>query len=156
MHTRHELNLAGAIPQWHVGLLWMLALLAGCSGKDEPAIEIRANDTWRATAVSSYDIDGKRDGRTTTATATFGLQDGTSLQVRFVVTYDPQPVLSGGHWRHEDRPVAGGTVTDLSMKFFGGQGEGPSLGGRFRLDQDGQPRFRVTIPLRPVSQPTWQ
>lgn len=139
-----------------VGLLFMLALLAACSGKDEPTVERFVDDTWQSTGVTSYAIDGKRDGRTTTATATFGLQDGTSLQVEFVITYDPQPVLSGGRWQHNATPAAEGTVIDLSMKFFGGQGEGPSLGGRFRLDHERQPRFRVTIPLRPVSQPRWQ
>lgn len=151
MHTRHKHNWPAM-----VALLLALVLLAGCSGTDEPAVEARIDDDWKAVALSDYSIDGKRDGSTTTATAIFSLQDGTSLQVTFVVTYDPQPLLSRGHWRFDGSPATEGTVADLSMKFFGGQGEGPSLGGRFRLDLRGEPRFRITLPLRPVSQPKWQ
>jgi len=41
------------------------------------------------------------------------------------------------------------------LRFAGGQNEGPSLGGRFRLTAGGVPRFRVVMPLRPVRAPRW-
>jgi hypothetical protein len=72
------------------------------------------------------------------------------------VSYDPRPVLSAGHWSYDGTSSGDGTVVERSMKFFGGQAEGPSLGGRFRLDQDNRPRFRIRLPLRPVSQPQWK
>ena len=33
--------------------------------------------------------------------------------------------------------------------------EGPSIGGRFRLNENGSPRFRVKLPLRVVERPKW-
>ncbi len=71
------------------------------------------------------------------------------------IAYDPQPVLSGGNWQIDGDAPASGSVTERSMKFFGGQGEGPSLGGGFELNQNGTPRFRIQVPLRPVRAPNW-
>ncbi|MBT3342724.1 MAG: hypothetical protein HN712_18970 [Gemmatimonadetes bacterium] len=138
-----------------VGLALSWSLLAGCGGSDEPAVEAWAAGAWTPMAVTEYSIDGKRDGRSTTATAIFTLQDQRRLRVTMVITYDPQPVLRGGNWHIDGDDPATGAVVERAMKFFGGQGEGPSLGGGFQLDQDGDPRFRIHVPLRPVSTPDW-
>ena len=134
-----------------------LALSFGaCSGDDEPSVEAWVDGAWTPVAVTAYAIDGKRDGRRTRAVATFTLHDGARLRVQLEVSYDPRPVLSTGHWSYDGTSSGDGTVVERSMKFFGGQAEGPSLGGRFRLDQDNRPRFRIRLPLRPVSQPQWK
>jgi hypothetical protein len=134
-----------------------LALSFGaCAGDDEPSVEAWVDGAWTPVAVTAYAIDGKRDGRRTRAVATFTLHDGASLRVQLEVSYDPRPVLSAGHWSYDGAMSGDGTVVERSMKFFGGQAEGPSLGGRFRLDQNNRPRFRIRLPLRPVSQPQWK
>jgi hypothetical protein len=40
------------------------------------------------------------------------------------------------------------------VKFLGGQGGTPSVGGRFTLEQEGNPRMRVTMPAEPLAAPT--
>lgn len=134
----------------------LLLLLAACGGPEEPTVETWIDSAWTPVAVKTYSIDGRRDGQKTRAVALFGLQDGAHLQVEVEVSYNPQPILSAGHWTHTGETSSGGTVVERSMKFSGGQGEGPSLGGSFRLDLQGQPRFRIVLPLRPVSKPKWQ
>ena len=134
-----------------------LALSFGaCSGDNEPSVEAWVDGASTPVAVTASAIDGKRDGRRTRAVATFTLHDGARLRVQLEVSYDPRPVLSAGHWTYDGTSSGDGTVVERSMKFFGGQAEGPSLGGRFRLDQDHRPRFRIRLPLRPVSQPQWK
>lgn len=134
--------------------LWVAVSVNAC-GDDEPAVDVRSGDDWAVVAIRSYAIDGQRDGRRTRATATYEFVDGGRLRVWFDITYNPQPQLAASRWEFDGEPAGAGTVVDLSMKFFGGQGEGPSLGGRFRLDQDGHPRFRIAVPLAPVRAPTW-
>ena len=134
----------------------LLLLVAGCSGKSEPELEEWTDGAYRPREVSAYEVDGKRDGATTRAVATFTLESGRRLQLELEVSYDPAPVLRTGHWRIDGAHPDSGTVHAESMKFLGGQNEGPSLGGRFRLDRDDRPRFRVVLPLRPLSQPKWQ
>ncbi len=152
----------GELREYRQGLVrsrlgWVLLLLAACGGPDEPILETWLDSAWQPVAVRSYAIDGKRDGRKTKAVATFRLQDGAELHVELEVSYNPQPVLSAGRWKHSSADSSiDGTVVEKSMRFFGGQSEGPSLGGSFRLDREGQPRFRVELPVRPVSKPTWQ
>lgn len=137
-----------------LGLVLCVSSLA--CGDDEPTVELWSEGGWYPVAVRAYAIDGQRDGRRTQAEATYTLDDGGRLTVSFDIAYDPRPELAGGRWQYDGEPPGSGDVTDLSMKFFGGQGEGPSLGGAFRLDAGGGPRFRIVVPLRPVRQPRWQ
>ena len=137
-------------------VLPLLLVLATCGGPKEPTVEKWQDSAWTPVTVETYSIDGKRDGRKTKAVASFGLQDGGQLQVEMEVSYNPQPILSAGHWTYTGETTLEGTVIERSMKFSGGQAEGPSLGGSFRLDHQGHPRFRVMLPVRPVSKPRWQ
>jgi hypothetical protein len=139
-----------------LSLVIVVAWLHACGGADEPTVEAWVDGSWTPVVVADYTIAGKRDGQRTTAVATYELQEGGKLRVQLEVSYNPQPVLSAGRWAYTGATRSEGTVVERSMKFFGGQGEGPSLGGRFRLDQDRQPRFRIVLPLRPVNQPTWR
>ena len=134
----------------------LLLLLAACGGPQEPIVETWIDSAWTPVVVQSYSIDGRRDGRKTKAVASFGLQGGAQLRVELEVSYNPQPILSAGHWTYTGKISLKGTVIERSMKFFGGQAEGPSLGGSFRLDYREQPRFRIVLPLRPISKPKWQ
>jgi hypothetical protein len=135
--------------------LAFLALLAGCSGNAEPRLEVWEDGAYQPRAVSAYEIDGERDGAATRAVALLTLAGGERLRLELVVVYDPSPALGSGEWSINGTGGGGGTARAESIKFLGGQGEGPSLGGRFLLDENGGPRYRVTLPLRPVSPRTW-
>ena len=133
-------------------------LAAGCGAPDEPAVELRAGDGWQAAAVTGYDVDGARDGDRTRVDVVYTLADGARLHLELRVFFDPRPVLESGTWRREQEGPSGaqaGEVKAESLRFTGGQNEGPSLGGRFRLDGPDGPRYRVVMPLRPVREPRW-
>lgn len=136
-------------------VLLVLALLVGCGG-NETKLEEWVDGAWRARAFRSYAIDGKRDGERTRATAVFVLDSGRELRLHFVVGYNPTPVLARGDWSLAGADYQTTSITALALKFTGGQGEGPSLGGRFVLDADGQNRFRVELPMLPVEKPQWK
>lgn len=137
-------------------VLPLLLVLATCGDPKEPTVETWQDSAWTPVVVETYSIDGKRDGRKTRAVAGFGLQNGDQLHVEMEVSYNPQPIRSAGHWTYTGETSLEGTMIERSMKFSGGQAEGPSLGGRFRLDHQRQPRLRVVLPVRPVSKPKWQ
>jgi hypothetical protein len=136
--------------------LAMMVLLNGCADKDEPRLEVWENGAYQPRAVSAYKITGKRDGAATTAVAMFTFESGEQLHVELKIVYDPTPALGSGQWHLDGVRRVAGEVRAESLKFLGGQGEGPSLGGRFRLDENVSPRFRVVLPLRPVDQPNWR
>lgn len=133
-------------------LLVFLALLGGCSGNAEPQVEEWLDGAFQARSVSSYHITGKRSGATTRAVATFVLEGGDRLQLELVVGYNPTPALDSGLWRLDGTRSAVGQVRAESLKFTGGQGGGPSLGGRFRLEEEGLLSFRVVLPVRPIKE----
>ncbi len=129
--------------------------LDACTHGDEPYLEAWEDGSYEARPVTSYDFAGHRDGGTTTAVATFTMDGGDRLVVELEINYDPTPALGGGRWHLSGSKPASGDVHAESVKFLGGQGQGPSLGGRFRLDEKGSPRFRVVLPLRPVERTPW-
>jgi hypothetical protein len=126
------------------------ATLSGCADRASPRVEAWRGDGWAELAVRDYRIAGARDGAVTRAVATVALEDGGAIEIELRVFYNPTPVLESGRWT---LGAEGGDVSAESIRFLGGQGEGPSLGGRFRLEHDGRPRFRVTLPSRPVESP---
>jgi hypothetical protein len=134
-----------------VGLL----LVGACAGRDEPRVEAWENGTYRPRALTAYAVSGRRDGATTNASATFTLDGGSHLRLDLAVTYDPTPALASGHWTCDGPGGGSGDVRAESIRFMGGQGQGPSLGGRFLLGENGAPRFRVVLPLRPLAASGW-
>jgi hypothetical protein len=91
----------------------------------------------------------------TQATATFTFADGERLEVTLDVIYDPTPSLGAGTWVLGGETPASGRAVAESVKFLGGQGQGASVGGRFRLEENDTPRFRVVIPARPMDETQW-
>jgi len=120
-----------------------------------PRLEVWEDGAYQSRAVRTYEITGKRDGATTRAVAILELESGERLQLELAVVYDPRPELDSGQWSLDGPQAGSGQVTAKSLRFLGGQSEGPSLGGRFRLDENGRPRFRLVLPLRRIDQPRW-
>ncbi len=136
-------------------LLLPCLLVSGCGVEKEPSCEEWIEGTYRPAPVAAYEITGSRDGASTSAVATMTLTDGDVLRIEITVAYDPAPELRAGRWTIIGDRTGSGTVAAESVRFLGGQGEGPSLGGRYRLEAEGLPAFRVELPLRPVSRTEW-
>ncbi|HXS09490.1 MAG TPA: hypothetical protein VN852_05865 [Candidatus Krumholzibacteria bacterium] len=134
--------------------LAMTALLAACSGPGSPRVETMENGVYIRKNVRTYHISGARDGAATHATALITLDEGDTVQIDMNVTYNPTPALTTAHWMRKGKSAEEGDVHAESLKFLGGQGGTPSVGGRFRLDSSGNPRMRVTLPARPLERPT--
>ena len=101
--------------------------------------------------VTSWSLDGQRDGAQTRALVSFQLAGGQELAVDLLLAYDPQPVLEQGTWA---TGTGGGTVTAERVRFVGGQGQGPSIGGDYVLvDDRNLPRYRIQLPLTAISTP---
>src|SRR5262249_31139100 len=135
---------------------WFVAIAmfaAGCSGSNRPQVELMENGVYRPEKVRSYSISGARDGATTHATGTFLMADGDHIQIELDVSYNPTPELASGRWQRDGHVRGAGPVQAESLKFLGGQGAPPSVGGRFRLDQEGSPLMRVTMPAQPLERP---
>lgn len=133
-----------------------LVSLGGCSANAEPELQEWIDGAYQLRPINAYQITGKRDGATTRANAMLTLANGQYLHIELKVDYDPQPVLGAGRWRLTGTVADSGSVDTESLKFLGGQSEGPSLGGRFRLQGDGRPRYRVVLPLRLLARSQWQ
>jgi hypothetical protein len=121
-----------------------------CMGSDRPRVEVMENGVYVQKSVRAYQISGARDGAITHANAMLTLDDGDRVRIDLAVQYNPTPELASGHWRREGKVVEEGDVHAQSLKFLGGQGGTPSVGGRFRLETFGNPRMRVVLPARPL------
>lgn len=132
-------------------LLLFLVLFASCGGEQGPTVLRLVGTSPGLSEVSSWTMVGKRDGARTRATANLVLASGQEIRVELLLAYDPQPVLAGGSWSSGSES---GTVTAESVRFVGGQGEGPSVGGNYVLADDRNlPRYRIQLPLTPIATP---
>ena len=135
--------------------VFLVLLFGGCANNDEPGLDELVNDLYQPRIVTNYQVSGKRDGATTQVFIIFQLENNERLQLELEITYNPVPVLQSGYWKINGKESSSGSVQAKSLKFLGGQGEGPSLGGQFQLEDNFQPRFRVFIPLSPIKKPKW-
>jgi len=134
-------------------LLLILAclLLGSCTGDPGPTVLRLVGSDPGLSEVLSWKLDGARDNAQTRATAILKLAGGHSLQLDLRLSYDPTPVLAEGWWSMGSES---GRIDAERVRFAGGQGEGPSVGGDFVLvDSRNLPRYRVTIPLTPIATP---
>ena len=136
---------------------WVLILMlsGGCAINDEPLLDELVNGVYKSRTVTDYQVNGTRDGATTEVSIKFVLENGERVELELEVVYNPTPILRSGFWRLDGKRSGSGNVNAKSIKFLGGQGEGPSLGGRFELEEGSRSRFRVVVPLRPVNKPNW-
>jgi len=137
--------------------VWMLLFLlfGGCANNDEPRLDEFVDDLYQPRTVTNYQVSGMRDGAATQVFIIYQLENNERLQLGLEITYDPVPVLRSGYWKIDGKESSSGTVQAKSLKFLGGQGDWPSVGGQFQLEENFQPRFRAFIPLRPINKPEW-
>ena len=136
---------------------WVLItmLSGGCAINDEPLLDELVNGVYKSRTVTDYQVNGTRDGATTEVSIKFVLENGERVELELEVVYNPTPILRSGFWHVDGKHYGSGNVLAKSLKFLGGQGEAPSIGGRFELQEDSRSRFRIVVPLRPVNQPIW-
>ena len=136
---------------------WVLIIMlsGGCAINDEPLLDELVNGVYKSRTVTNYQVNGMRDGETTQVSVKFVLENGERVQLDLEVLYNPTPVLRSGFWRLDGKHYGSGNVLAKSLKFLGGQGEAPSIGGRFELEEGSRTRFRIVVPSRPVNQPIW-
>lgn len=132
---------------------WLSLQMLGCAGGGEPQLEIWRDGAFAPVAVRSHEVEGKRDGATTVASISLLAENEARLRVELAIQYDPTPTLQKGSW--SSTTGDGGDIRAESVEFAGGQGEGPSVGGLFILELDGEPHYRVKLPLMPVAPPQW-
>jgi len=132
------------------------SVLGGCGAEEPARLEEWLDGAWLEHPVIDYEISGKRDGASTRALATLEFGKSRRLHLDFEVVYNPTPALGEGRWTLEGTGQSSGEIVAESVRFVGGQGEGPSIGGRYQMNENGNPRFRVELPLRPVGKPQWE
>jgi len=124
--------------------LWVTAMvLLGCH-RGGARLEVHAEGGWEERTVVEVVASGHRDGYRTEATFQVVRPDARPITVILTIAVDPTAHLVGGRWQEPGR--GGGTVSLLQMDFLGGQGEGVSVGGRYLLEDDSGPHYRVTLP----------
>ena len=128
--------------------LIFLYLITGCAQNSGPRVEAWRDGAYQPVSVESYSLDGSRDGSTTRAEATLTLEDGRQLLLQLELYYNPTPELVSGRWTLDEEA---GAISAENIRFAGGQGEGPSVGGSFRLERDAAPAYRVELPLRAIA-----
>jgi hypothetical protein len=126
-------------------------LICACDTNADPTVERVTTDGYESLTVESWSIEGQRDGARTRALVSLTLGDGRQLRLELVLAYDPAPVLAEGNWSSGG---AGGTIQAEAVRFVGGQGDGPSVGGRYLMLENGESRFRVNLPLSRIAIPT--
>ena len=131
-------------------LISVAILVSACGPGAGPTVERMSSGGFVPLTVGSWTIEGQRDGARTRSVVTLDLGDGSELRLEFVLAYDPAPVLAEGSWSSR---ASGGTVQAESVRFVGGQGDGPSVGGSYLLLEGGEARFRVNLPLSRISTP---
>jgi hypothetical protein len=131
-----------------------LPIITACFGAGKAHVDIMTNGVYLSEKVTAYAITGARNGATTHAVAVFTMKDGDHIKVEMNISYNPTPELADGHWQRDGKVRGEGPVHDESLKFLGGQGATPSVGGRLRLDEEGGPRMRVTLPVQPLAPAT--
>ena len=140
-----------------ISTIWVFIILlnGGCTNNNEPLLDELVNGVYKSRIVTNYEVNGMRDGATTQVFIKILLENGERVQLDLEIVYNPTPILRSGYWNIDGKQSGSGNVQAKSIRFLGGQGDSPSLGGRFELKEDSRTRFRVVVPLRPVNKQNW-
>jgi hypothetical protein len=97
-------------------------------------------------------LSGVRDGDTVRADLKFAEARDSAL-IKVVLHLGPPAQFTSGSWRMTTSNGASeGPTTCDSLTYLGGQGDVPSMGGVFTLqDATGRPVYRITMPPTPIA-----
>jgi hypothetical protein len=96
-------------------LVLLLLLFAGCSRNADPRLEVWDGATYQPIEVGGYEVDGRREGATTSAVAVLTLENGDRLRLELAVAYNPTPTLASGRWRIDGSRESAGVVRVESL-----------------------------------------
>jgi hypothetical protein len=136
-----------------IPLIFTLVLLVGCAN-NEYRFERIDGPQLTPLAFKFDGIRGVRDGASVNAEARF--TDGADfLTMDITLQLVPPPEFRSGKYEGTfGGKTIGGQVECLSITFFGGQADQPSVGGVFILkDEQNRPVYRVRIPPTPMTRP---
>jgi hypothetical protein len=131
-----------------VGAVLMAAIvLAGCARQEYRFERIDAPQAVKL-PMKFDSLYGIRDGDSVQADLRFVGENDDSVQIRMRLHLGPPAQFSSGIYRAK---LAGGasegSVSCDSLTYLGGQGDVPSIGGVFVLNDAGEhPAYRVSIP----------
>jgi len=137
-----------------VSTLGLLQLLSAC-GPAPPTLEMFDDAESRWVELGHLSIESmsvNRDGDTVYASGVF-LRDNDRVTLTVELVVDPTAhFIAGSHDSGIEGADFSGPVTAESVEFFGGQNEGPSVGGVFVFENpsDGA-RYRLRFPPTPRS-----
>lgn len=130
-----------------IGLL-VLVLISGC-GITELRFEKIEGGKATVVPLMMISLYGARDGDSVTAEAFFtggpGSTDVAEMKVKLHLG-PPAEFVSGTYHADIGGKVTDGIVECTSLDYQGGQGEVPSMGGKFVWN----PGYRVAIPSTPI------
>ena len=124
----------------------LLLILTGCLGHRQAFEDLSGKEDLSYFKVQF--VRGTRDGDRLAAEALISDSSSTLVvDMRFGVG-SPTKLESGvWHWTRGSLNQSG-AISERSVTFLGGQDGPPSLGGSFDLlNSDGQPAYRVNIPV---------
>jgi len=132
---------------------WLLA--SGCHGGGV-SVEERTAEGWQSVPYRLASVESRRDGYVTESQFRLVNDGAVELCLVLHVAVDPTARLEKGQWsRTAGERVEEGEVVPIQVEFLGGQGSDASVGGRFLLQEAGEPRYRVNLPPT-APQPTYR
>ena len=130
-----------------VTLLSLLAVLLVACGAERPLVERFEQGAWQPAPFQVVSMGGQHAAATVLFVLRLEEPSGRRLIVEGTVEINPQATLIGGNWVEEGGSgTLSGVLSSATIDFFGGQGDRPSLGGRFTLSAEGNAVYRINLP----------
>lgn len=124
----------------------VVTLLSAC-GPSTPVVEEKISGAWTPSSWTLQSAEGSRDGEKTRAWIVFKDPSGRKLELRLQIATTPDAELEVGRWYLDDAGVSrSGPASAKGIKFLGGQGGRPSVGGTYFFEEGDEEVFRVKLP----------
>ena len=131
--------------------IFVIVIIDGCVQNKEPEFyEVIDNYNQRLDIIN-YEVSGVRDGDRTKVSINYSLINNKEFNLILNVIYNPVPIFNSGTWSIKGDYSTSGVLQKKEMKFLGGQGDSPSLGGIFLLNVGSKTIYKAIVPLRPIN-----